>query len=232
MMEYDGDLHIPPNYLVAPPAIDNTVGEQLEAAGLRTYAISETQKYGHVTFFFNGNRGERPPHETWVEVPSIAVPFETEPAMSAPDITDRAIAAIESKAFNHIRINLANGDMVGHTGELHPTIGAVECVDAEVGKLMAAVEAAGGVLLVTADHGNADQMFMLDKKSGGYTDVPCTSHSKHPVPFWVYAPGQAVELTVESGPTINGSIARVGASILSLFGIAPPDDYLPSLIQT
>lgn len=232
MMEYDGDLHIPPNYLVAPPAIDQTVGEQLEAAGLKTYAISETQKYGHVTFFFNGNRGERPLHETWEEVPSLAVPFETEPAMSAPDITDRAIAALESKAFDHIRINLANGDMVGHTGALDATIDAVECVDAEVGKLMAAVDAAGGVMLVTADHGNADQMFMFDKKTGGYTDVPCTSHSKHPVPFWVYAPGQSLALTVDSGPTVNGSIARVGASILSLFGIEPPDDYLPSLIQS
>lgn len=231
MMQYDGDRQIPPNYLVEPPAIDDTVGEQLEAAGLRTYAISETQKYGHVTFFFNGNRGDKPECETWEEIPSVNVPFNRRPAMSATEITDRAVRAIESGEYDHVRINLANGDMVGHTGDLQATIDAVACVDSEVGRLIAAVDASGGILLLTADHGNADQMFNIDKKTGAYTPVPCTSHSLHPVPFWVYAPSTDVDLAVETGPTVSGSIARIGGSLLSLFGIPLPDGYLPSLIK-
>lgn len=232
MMQYDGDLQIPPNFLVEPPAIDNTVGEQLEAAGLRTFAISETQKYGHVTYFFNGNRGEQPTSETWTEIPSLNVPFNEAPTMSAHDITQRAVIAIESGQFDHIRINLANGDMVGHTGDLQATIDAVECVDAEVGKLMRAVERSGGILMVTADHGNADLMFNLDKKTGDYTDTPCTSHSLNPVPIWFYSTCETVHLNVPTGPSVTGSIAQVGGSILSLFGITPPEDYLPSLIQS
>ena len=231
MMQYDGDRQIPPNYLVEPPAIDCTVGEQLEAAGLRTFAISETQKYGHVTFFFNGNRGEQPACETWEEIPSVNVPFNRRPTMSATEITDRAVRAIESGDYDHVRINLANGDMVGHTGDLQATIDAVACVDSEVGRLMDAVKSSNGILLLTADHGNADQMFNIDKKSGAYTAVPCTSHSLHPVQFWVYAPSDTVHLAVETGPIVSGSIARIGGTLLALFGIPLPDGYLPSLIK-
>ena len=151
--------------------------------------------------------------------------------MSATEITDRAVRAIESGDYDHVRINLANGDMVGHTGDLQATIDAVHCVDVEVGKLIDAVDASNGVLLLTADHGNADQMFNIDKKTGEYTPMPCTSHSLHPVPFWVYAPSKTVELMVETGPTVSGSIARIGGTILTLFGITLPDGYLPSLIK-
>jgi len=231
MMQYDGDLNIPTNFLVQPPLISNTVSEQLECAGIRSLAISETQKYGHVTYFFNGNRGERPDAETWAEVPSLNVPFNTAPLMSAEDVTKKAVAAISSKTFDHIRINLANGDMVGHTGDLAATIAAVECVDSCVGQLMEAVTSAGGTLLVTADHGNADQMFGIDKTTGAYTESPHTSHSLNPVPFYVFAPGHEVGLSVPSGPHLSGSIAQVGGSLLALFNVDLPDDYLPSLIQ-
>ena len=231
MMQYDGDLQVPKKFLVAPPAIDNTVGEQLERAGVRSLAISETQKFGHVTYFFNGNRSERRPTETWEEIPSLQVPFDQAPAMCAESITDRAITAMGSGDFDHIRLNLANGDMVGHTGVLESTVQAVSCVDAAVGQLMKAVQAADGILLVTADHGNADQMFGIHKDTGEYTDQPHTSHTLNPVPFWLYAPGHPVRLSVPQGPTVTGSIAQVGGSLLSLFGIPLPHDYLPSLLE-
>ena len=231
MMQYDGDLQVPRSFLVAPPAIKNTVGEQLELAGVRSLAISETQKFGHVTYFFNGNRSERRPTETWEEIPSLQVPFDQAPTMCAESITDRAVVAIRSGEFDHIRLNLANGDMVGHTGVLEATIQAVSCVDAAVGQLMEAVEAVGGALLVTADHGNADQMFGIQKSTGEYTGQPHTSHSLNPVPFWVYAPGQPIKLSVPSGPNVSGSIAQVGGSLLYLFDIPLPHDYLPSLLE-
>ncbi len=231
MMQYDGDLQIPKNFLVEPPLITNTVGEQLQSAGIRTLAISETQKFGHVTYFFNGNRGEQPPTETWNEVPSLRTPFEESPQMSASPVTNIACAAIGSQDFDHIRINIANGDMVGHTGCLPATIQAMEHVDTVVGQLMEAVQLANGTMLITADHGNADQMLGINKKTGEYNDAPHTSHSLNPVPVWLYAPNQDFELRTENGPKVTGSIAQIGGTILHLFGIPRPSDYLPSLLK-
>ena len=231
MMQYDGDLLLPRHYLVQPPIITDTVGEQLAQAQIRTFAISETQKYGHVTYFFNGNRGEQPESETWRELPSVSVPFDQRPEMSADSVTEAAIVAIHSGQFDHIRLNLANGDMVGHTGQLQPTIEAVECVDACVGRLQAAVEAVGGTLLVTADHGNADQMFGLDKRTGGYIDEPHTSHSLNPVPLWLFDPVGSRRLTAESGPTVSGTIAQIGGTLLDIHGVPLPSTYLPSLLR-
>ena len=231
MMQYDGDLQIPKQFLVQPPVITDTVSENLAKAGVQTFAVSETQKFGHVTYFFNGNRGDQPDSETWAELASLNTPFEDAPHMSAEEVTSKAIEAIESGAFDHIRLNLANGDMVGHTGQLEPTISAVESVDVEVGRLMRAVQAAGGVMLITADHGDADQMYGIDKTSGSYTTSPHTSHSLNPVPVWLYDPHRARALSASPGPEVTGGIAQIGGTVLELHGLAPPGEYLPSLLR-
>ncbi len=223
IMQYDGDEQIPRRYLVEPPAIDNTVGELLAAAGCSTFAISETQKFGHVTFFFNGNRSGKLDEalERYQEVPSDNVPFEQLPAMKAREVTQAVVEALAEGGVSHIRLNLANGDMVGHSGDLAATVRAVEVVDACVGELARAVRQHGGVLLVTADHGNADDMLMKDGVS------PKTSHSLNPVPFILVDPSGGWELR----PTHEPGLANVAATVLELCGVKAPQDYLPSLVQ-
>ena len=245
LMEYDGDTHVPAHFLVWPPAIDDTVGERLSAAGAKVLALSETQKFGHVTFFFNGNRSAQLPGETWIEVPSPHVPFEQAPAMSAVQVTDRAVEAIRGRSFDQIRINLANGDMVGHTGRMAATVAAMEVVDGCVGRIAAAVEEVGGVLLITADHGNADLMVELDKKGAKIlapdgSPKPQTSHSLNPVPFVLLDASGLWRLTEPtrdlarwSEPATaqaTESIARIGATLLTLAGLPVPETYLPSLV--
>ncbi|MFT5684249.1 MAG: 2,3-bisphosphoglycerate-independent phosphoglycerate mutase [Myxococcota bacterium] len=238
MMEYDGDLHIPRRYLVSPPVIDDTVGERLSAAGRTVFSISETQKFGHVTFFFNGNRSAAMAGETWREVPSAVVSFDELPEMSAEGVTEQACAAITSGDYDHIRLNLANGDMVGHTGVLSATVTAVTFLDACVARLEAAVREAGGILLITADHGNADEMFQVDKKTGEYvtapdgTRRPSTSHSRNPVPLILLDTASEWALTQPTADAeVVGSIARIGATILSLCGLTPPEVYEDTLVQ-
>lgn len=233
IMQYDGDLKIPARYLVEPPSIDATVGQYLAAAGRRSFVVSETQKFGHVTFFFNGNRSGLLDEdlEAYVEIPSDKVPFDQAPAMKAQEITAAAIEAIASGDWDHVRLNIANGDMVGHSGDLAATITAMEVVDSCVAELEAAVVQAGGVLLVTADHGNADDMWMRDKqnqpKRSGEGILPKTSHTLAPVPFAVVDPHARWELS----ETPNPGLANVSATLLLLCGLQPPSDYLPSLLQ-
>ena len=236
MMEYDGDLHIPPAYLVRPPAIDDTVAEQLSTAGLRCYAISETQKFGHVTYFFNGNKSEAPKGEERHEEPSLNVSFDRAPAMSAQAVTTDAVRAIRSGRYDHVRINLANGDMVGHTGDLGATITAVEVVDTCVGELVAATLDVGGALLVTADHGNADEMFRLDKKGGYQVDaqgrrVPSSAHSLNPVPVVLLDPTGTWRLDSPAPGARLGGLAQIGATVLDLCEVPVPASYLPSLVR-
>jgi len=234
MMQYDGDLFVPKRYLVAPPAIDRVMGEFLVQAGKRTFACSETQKFGHVTFFFNGNRSGKLDDvlETYLEVPSDTLPFDERPWMKAAEITDACVEAIESGAYDHVRLNLANGDMVGHTGELEATRIALEAVDLQVARLERAVRKADGVLLVTADHGNADQMYMRDKKGrvrheADGAPMPRTSHSLNLVPFTLVDPrGELALVDGEHG------LAAIAATVLELCGVTPPDDYVPSLVKT
>ncbi|MCA9635615.1 MAG: 2,3-bisphosphoglycerate-independent phosphoglycerate mutase, partial [Myxococcales bacterium] len=228
MMLYDGDLQIPRRYLVDPPAIDRTMGELLAAAGRRTLAISETHKYGHVTYFWNGNRSGAfdPALETYVEVPSSPGALEERPWMEAALITDRVVEAIAGGGHDFIRLNYANGDMVGHTGDLRSTILAVEAVDICLARLVAAIRRAEGVLLVTADHGNADQMF--DRRGDG-SYLPRTSHSLNRVPLTIFDPRAA-----GGGPRIAGvagaGLANVAATCLELLGFQGPEGYLPSLL--
>jgi 2,3-bisphosphoglycerate-independent phosphoglycerate mutase len=232
MMQYDGDLFVPKNYLVSPPAIDRTMGEYLAATGLRTFACSETQKYGHVTFFYNGNRSDKfdKDLETYLEIPSDNIPFDQRPEMKAAEITDAVLEAIEEGDYHHIRLNLANGDMVGHTGDLQATITAMETVDNQVQRLVRAVFQADGLLFVTADHGNADEMF-LRKKGDVLTDttgapLPRTSHTLNPVPFIIVDPRGALGVA----PTTDPGLASIAATVIEACGFQAPSDYEPSLI--
>ena len=238
MMQYDGDLQIPRRFLVAPPAIDRTLGEYLARAGVPQLAISETQKFGHVTYFFNGNRSGKfdPAYEDYVEVPSDRVPFEERPWMKAAEITDRVVAAIGEGRHRYLRVNFANGDMVGHTGHFAAVRIAVETVDLCLGRVMAAVKKAGGILLASADHGNADDMFERDGKTGRVaTDPetgvpkPRTAHSLNPVPVYVYAPADAARFVCN--PSTDLGISSLAATSLTLLGFEPPEDYTPGVVR-
>lgn len=236
LMQYDGDLKLPSRYLVAPPAISETVGEYLALSHRSTFACSETQKFGHVTYFFNGNRSgfidER--LEVYKEIPSDLLPFEERPWMKAAEIADASIEAILSSRFEHVRLNFANGDMVGHTGVLEATRIAVEAVDLQLGRLWAAVQKADGILLVTADHGNADEMWMREKGKGvkylpDGAPVPRPSHTLNPVPFVACDPRGALAIAPQAASG-KPSIASLGATVLELCGLAAPGNYMPSLV--
>ena len=236
MMEYDGDYHIPRRYLVQPPTIDRTMGEYLVHSGARIFACSETQKFGHVTYFWNGNRGGMfdEAKERYVEIPSDRVAFEERPWMQAAQITDATVDALASGQHDLLRINYANGDMVGHTGHREAAILAVQAVDLCLARVLAAVKRAGGVALVTADHGNADEMYMWDKKAGDFKRGPTgvleakTSHTLNPVPFHLYDPvgGRFSFRRDLSDP----GLANVAATALALLGFEAPEGYAPSLL--
>lgn len=234
MMQYDGDLKLPAHFLVAPPEIDRTLAHGLSEAGLAQLAISETQKFGHVTYFWNGNRSQAFAGETWVEVPSDTLPFEERPWMKAAEITDRLVAELESGRYAHARVNYANGDMVGHTGVREAAILAVEAVDLQLARLVRAMDRLGGALLVTADHGNADEMYERNKKTGAFetksdgSPKPKTSHTLNLVPFVLYAPHRP-ELALRTDIEAPG-LGNVAATVLDLLGFAAPADYLPSLL--
>ncbi len=240
MMQYDGDLKIPRRFLVTPPAIDRTLGAYLAANKVPQFAISETQKYGHVTYFFNGNRSGKfdDKLETYVEIPSDRVPFEERPWMKAAEITDRAVEAITSGQYGFIRLNYPNGDMVGHTGNLLAVEISVEAVDLGIGRLMKAVEEVQGILIVAADHGNADEMYEIDKKTGQpATDKKTgdlrskTAHTLNPVPFHLYDPtGVAKARLADHGDRELG-ITSLAATSLKLLGFEPPEDYDPSIVD-
>ena len=223
MLEYDGDLHIPNHYLVQPPVIKNTLTELLCANGIREYAVSETQKYGHVTYFWNGNRSGKVDKnlETYEEIPSDVIPFEQAPAMKSKEITDSLIAAMESGKYDFLRCNFPNGDMVGHTGVMEAVVTAMECVDASVGRILEAADRLGYTVLVTADHGNADQMTETKK---GKTSIR-TAHSLNPVPFIVYDPG--VEHTLKEGAF---GLANVAPTVATLLELKAPDCWEASML--
>lgn len=235
MMQYDGDLKVPELYLVQPPAIDRTMSEYLSNAGVRQLAISETQKFGHMTYFFNGNNSGRFPTETWQEIPSDVCPFENAPRMKANEITNVVVKAIESGTHQFIRLNYPNGDMVGHTGVVSAVKVAIEAVDENLGRLMEAIRKTNGILVCSADHGNADDMCEIDKKTGELKRddegncLPKTSHSLNPVPAIIYDPsGQA---RAHLADIEKPGIANLAATCISLLGYEPPTDYTPSLVS-
>jgi 2,3-bisphosphoglycerate-independent phosphoglycerate mutase len=235
MTLYDGDLRIPNTYLVAPPKIDGTLGERLARAGVTQFACSETQKYGHVTYFWNGNRGGKFDQEleTYVEIPSDRVLFEQRPWMKAAEITDRTLEALAAGEQRFLRINFANGDMVGHSGLLDPTVVAVEVVDLCLARLVRGIDRVDGTLIVVADHGNADEMVERDKQGRPKLDdrgVPRrrTSHSLNPVPFLIHRPGDPGLVLREDLP--QAGLSNVAATVLELLGFEAPEGYDPSLL--
>ncbi|MCG6931108.1 MAG: 2,3-bisphosphoglycerate-independent phosphoglycerate mutase [Desulfofustis sp.] len=227
MMEYDGDAKIPANYLVEPPAIDHTLGEYLCATGVRSYAISETQKFGHVTYFWNGNKSGYIDEslETYVEIESDRIAFDLKPWMKAEEIAENVIESVRSGEYRFIRVNFANGDMVGHTGVEAAVRIAVETVDLCLSRVLAAVRKAGGICLVTADHGNADCMWT--EKNG--VRVPMVAHTRNPVPLVVkdYDGQNRFSLSEVDNP----GLANVASTICVLLGLRPPEAYEPSLIS-
>jgi len=237
MLEYDTELHIPHNYLVEPPHIDHTVGEYLAINKIRQMAISETQKYGHVTYFWNGNRSGKIDEklEQYIEITSDRVPFEQRPWMKAAEITDKTVDAILSGQWDFIRLNYPNGDMVGHTGVYQAVEIAVETVDLCLGRLMEATRTSGGVLIVTADHGNAEEMFEVDKKTKTpklYPDGRIrakTAHTTNPVWFIVFDPtgNGCIDFDPEIG---QPGLTNVAPTIMQLLGLKPPEIYDPPLL--
>ena len=239
MMQYDGDLKIPENYLVTPPAISGTLSAVLADLKVRQYACSETQKFGHVTYFWNGNRSGYfdQATEEYLEIPSDPAEFfEQRPEMKAVEIADATIDRMERGTFDFGRINFANGDMVGHTGSLPAAIAAVESVDTQLGRLMAAADRTQTTLLITADHGNADEMF--DGKEKDFPNwetvgfarqpTPKTAHTLAPVPFLIYGFRVSMLKFKDIEPRSLGNVANTA---LVTMGLAPRPEFLPSLVE-
>jgi 2,3-bisphosphoglycerate-independent phosphoglycerate mutase len=227
MMEYDGDLHIPPRFLVEPPAINRTVSEYLCAEGITSFAVSETQKFGHVTYFWNGNRSGyiNKALETYIEIPSDRIAFDRAPRMKAVEIKDSSIELLKSRQYRFGRLNFANGDMVGHTGNMDAAVEAVETVDRCLGELLAVIEELQGIAVVTADHGNSDVMFTIDREG---RKTPKTAHTLNPVPFAIFDPLNGNEYHMAH--LEKAGLSNVAATLLNLLGYERPIDYDPSLV--
>lgn len=227
MMEYDSEAKVPKNYLVQPPLIQETVSEYLIQENIPSFAISETQKYGHVTYFWNGNRSGylNKDLEYYEEITSDRIPFDQAPKMKAIEITDRTIELLNSGKYRWGRLNFANGDMVGHTGVMKATIEAVETVDSCVCRLLSVVEKLGGIAIITADHGNSDEMFEVKK---GKKTLK-TSHTLNPVPFIILDYGYQGEYKIAN--VERPGLSNVAATICNLLGFEKPENYDPSLVS-
>lgn len=238
MLEYDGDLHIPSRYLVNPPEITNTMSEYMANTGIPVLAISETQKYGHVTYFWNGNKSGKFSEEleTYIEIPSDTVPFEQRPWMKCAEITDELIKCLESGKYKYLRVNFPNGDMVGHTGSLAATRCSVEALDLQLARILKVIDKLGGAALITADHGNADEMYEMDKKTkapkvdknGNYKAK--TSHTLNPVPCIIYDNFNSDKYTVKADDGSFG-LSNVAATMVNLMGYEAPDMWDESIIE-
>ena len=237
MLEYDGDQHIPKKYLVNPPEITETMGEYLANTGVSQLAISETQKYGHVTYFWNGNKSGKFSEEleTYIEIPSDVVPFEQRPWMKCAEITDKLIECLRSGKYRYLRVNFPNGDMVGHTGSFAATQCGVEALDLQLARILKVVDELHGAALITSDHGNADEMYELDKKThepkkdkeGHFKSK--TSHTLNPVPCFIYDnfSSDKYEMKPDEG---KFGLSDVAATMVNLMGYEAPAKWDESLI--
>ena len=210
MTPYDETL---PNVDVAfkKEHLKNTFGEYISNLGYTQLRIAETEKYAHVTFFFNGGQEKQYPGEDRILVPSPKVEtYDMQPEMSAPEVTEKVVEAINSKKYDAIILNFANPDMVGHTGNLEAAIKAVETIDASVGKVVEAVNAQNGVLMITADHGNCEQM--IDYKTG----EPHTAHTTNPVPL--------ILVGMDNAKLREGKLADLTPTMLDIMGLKKPEE--------
>lgn len=225
LLEYEPELHIPKKYLVQPPEIKNTLTELLVKNKMAQCAISETQKYGHVTYFWNGNKSGYLDKnlEKFTEITSDLVPFEQRPWMKSAEITDETIKEMETGKYKFIRINYPNGDMVGHTGSLPATIIAMEALDIALERLVTAAKKNGYTVLLCADHGNAEEM--LEKTKKGKIQVR-TAHSLNPVPFVVI--DDEVKYEIADG---EFGLANVAATIAKMLGLEIPSMWEKPIIK-
>ncbi|MDA8049864.1 MAG: 2,3-bisphosphoglycerate-independent phosphoglycerate mutase [Rhodospirillales bacterium] len=211
MTEYSAELAPFLSAVFPPVPLASLLGEVVAAAGRTQLRMAETEKYAHVTYFLNGGREAPFPGEDRILVPSPKVAtYDLQPEMSAPELTEKALAAIESGRYDLIVLNYANPDMVGHTGKLSAAVRAVEAVDQGLGRITAALERAGGALLVTADHGNCE--LMRDPLTGG----PHTAHTTNPVP--VLLAGAGVK------GLCSGRLADIAPTLLALLGLPQPPE--------
>jgi 2,3-bisphosphoglycerate-independent phosphoglycerate mutase len=228
MLQYDGDLKLPKHYLVEPPQIETPLGHYLCASNLKSFAISETQKYGHVTYFWNGNNSGyiNSELETYIEIPSDTIPFDQAPKMKAQQITEKTIKLIESGHYHFGRINFPNGDMVGHTGVFDAVVASIEETDRCVKAIVETVNKHNGITIILADHGNADEMFTIDTSGKKHSK---TSHSLNPVPFAII--DSQFDGQYQFNPDISTpGLSHVAATICNLLGYQAPQDYDLSLI--
>jgi 2,3-bisphosphoglycerate-independent phosphoglycerate mutase len=212
MTQYDKNFSLP--VVIPPESMANILANVMAGLNMRNLRVAETEKYAHVTYFFNGGVEKPFPGEDRVLVPSPKVAtYDLKPEMSASGIADAVVKATEEGTFDVVIVNFANADMVGHSGKIDPTVKAVETVDACLGRVEAAVRARGGAMLITADHGNAE--LMIDPATGG----PHTAHTTNPVPFIVVAEN-ANQFTLQPG----GSLRDISPTVLGMLGVDEPKE--------
>ena len=232
MTQYDQDNQIPPDYLVGTPVVEEPFGKRILELGLKQFRLSETQKFAHVTFFYNGGYREPldPLQENYHFIASDKIPsFAERPAMKAPGISKKAVEFINSGEYQYGLINFANADMVGHTGDFQATVRAVEAVDAALDNIVRAIDAVNGLLVITADHGNADEMLISNQNE---TLEISTKHSLNPVPFLIYDPLYNGDYRLKPfGQDYNNNLSNIAATNFLLLGQAVPDDLAPSLFE-
>ena len=222
MTEYNEDLHVPEHVLVSSPVFKHTLTKHLASRGKRQYAVSETVKFGHITYYFNGNSYEVPEGEVEEEVPSYLEPFDTRPWMKSAEITDKLLAAIESQKYDFLRINYPGGDMVGHFADMEATITAMEAIDISLKRIVDAVNKLGGITVITADHGNAEELADAD-------GTPKTSHTTNRVPcIFVDETDNASKYRLSKG---DRGLANLASTIAMLLGEEPDEAWLPSIIE-
>jgi len=228
LLIYDTDKMIPKNSLCPNPKIFDVLSQYMLGSGITSYACAETHKFGHMTYFWNGNRSGYmdESRELFEEVPSKpATPeqISKEPAMAAEAVTDRVLAAIEGGKYKFLRLNFANGDMCGHTGLIAPTTRTVEIMFQQIERLVTAITERNGAVIITADHGNCEQMMKKGK--------PLTSHTLHPVPFIIIDPSCQESYRIETGGIAAPGLANVAATVCNILGFEAPAKYHPSLVK-